>query len=213
MCWLRCIGRELTHDVQTTAVGSLLVGQVVSQVADAAPNQYLPEQIAHALSLLAGAVLLFFGLLRLGWIIEFIPYVPISAFVTSAGITIMSTQFPTALGIPNINTREAPYRVIINTLRGLPNIHLDAAIGLSSIVLLFAIRNFCSMMERRQPGQKRLWTFLSSLRLTFTMLLFTLVSFLVHRGKPMGDNKFRIVGNIEQGMRHSHPVTSLCHVG
>ncbi|POR35580.1 Sulfate permease 2 [Tolypocladium paradoxum] len=199
--WLFGTSKDIV--IGTTAVGSLLVGQVVSRVAEAAPGRYQPEQTAHALSLLVGAVLLFFGLLRLGWIIEFIPYIPISAFVTAAGITIMSTQFPTALGMSNINTREAPYRVIISTLQSLPNTRLDAAVGLSSIVLLFAIRSFCSMMERRQPGQKRLWTFLSSLRLTFTMLLFTLVSFLVHRGKPMEDNKFRIVGNIEQGFKRA----------
>ncbi|XP_044724178.1 sulfate permease family domain-containing protein [Hirsutella rhossiliensis] len=189
--------------IGTTAVGSLLVGQVVTRVDDAAPGRYSADETARALSLLSGAVLLFVGLFRLGWIIEFIPYIPISAFVTSASITIMSTQVPTALGIPDINTREPPYRVIINTLRSLPNVHLDAAIGLSAIVLLFAIGNFCSMMEARQPAQKRLWNFISSLRLTFTMLLFTLISFLVHRTMPPAETKFRIVGHIEQGFREA----------
>lgn len=50
------------------------------------------------------------------------------------------------------------------------------------------------MMEARKPAQRRLWTFIS-LRTTFTMLLFTLVSYLVHRNS--NDNvKFRIVGPI-----------------
>lgn len=176
----------------------------MSHVDKAAPGEYSHEEVAHALSLLCGAVLLFFGLFRLGWIIEFIPYIPISAFVTAASVTIMSTQIPTALGLRDIDTRQAPYKVIINTLKALPETRLDAAIGLSSIVLLFAIRGFCGFMERRQPLRKRTWSFISSLRLTFVMLLFTLISYLVHRTLPIEESKFRIVGRIEPGFKHAN---------
>lgn len=147
--------------------------------------------------------MLFFGLLRLGWIIEFIPYIPISAFVTAASITIMSTQIPTCLGIRDINTREPPYKVLINTMKGLPSTRIDAAIGLTSIVLLFAIRDFCTMMERRQPMHKRMWSFISSLRLTFVMVLFTLVSYLVNRVHGLDNSPFRIVGHIEPGFQQA----------
>lgn len=197
--WLFGTSKDIV--IGTTAVGSLLVGQVISHVQEKAPGEYANEDVAHALSILAGAVMLFFGLLRLGWIIEFIPYIPISAFVTAASITIMCTQIPTCLGIPGINTRESPYQVIINTLKGLPNTQIDAAIGLSSIVLLFAIRDFCGMMEKRQPSQKRMWSFISSLRLTFVMLLFTLISYLVNRVHGIDNSPFRIVGHIEPGFQ------------
>ncbi|TQW00831.1 sulfate permease [Cordyceps javanica] len=187
--------------IGTTAVGSLLVGQVVSRVGANNGSSFSNQDIAHTLSLLCGIILLVFGLLRLGWIIEFIPYIPISAFVTAASITIMSTQIPTTLGITGINSQEPPYRVIINTLKALPNTKLDAAIGLSSIALLFGIRGFCSYMESRQPAHKRAWSFASSLRLTFTMLLFTLISFLVHGRGDIDAPKFRIVGHIERGFQ------------
>ncbi|CAH0048576.1 unnamed protein product [Clonostachys solani] len=189
--------------IGTTAVGSLLVGQVVTHVQESAPGKYENQEIARALSLLSGAIMLFLGLLRLGWIIEFIPYIPISAFVTAASITIMSTQVPTALGIKGINTREAPYKVIINTLKGLPNAKLDAAIGVTSIVLLFAIRDFCAMMEKRQPARKRQWSFISSLRLTFTMILYTLISYLVNRTEDLTNPKFKVVGHIEAGFKQA----------
>lgn len=145
--------------------------------------------------------MLFVGLLRLGWLIEFIPYIPISSFVTSASITILCTQVPSALGIPGINTRESPYKVIINIFRGLPRARLDAAVGVSSIVLLFAIRDFCALMERRRAKQKRMWAFLSSLRMTFVMILFTVVSYLVNRGHDIDNPRFRIVGYIEPGFQ------------
>ena len=182
-------------------MGSLLVGEVISHVQESHPGQYTNAQIAHGLSILSGAVMLFFGLLRLGWIIEFIPYIPISAFITSASITIMSTQIPSVLGIPGINTREAPYKVIINIFKGLPRTRLDAAIGLSSIFLLFAIRDFCSFMEKRKPNQKRMWSFISSLRMTFIMILFTIVSYLVNRNYDIDNPRFRIVGYIEPGFQ------------
>ena len=192
--------KALTTLNQTTAVGSLLVGGVVSKVSEERPGLYAPEEIAKALSFLAGLILLFLGLARLGWLIEFIPYIPINAFVTSASITIMSTQLPVALGIRGINTREAPVFVLVNTLRGLGRARLDAAIGLTSIALLFLIRDVCAKMEVRQPARKRTWAMISSLRLTFTILLFTFISWLVHRQLPDGVSKFRIVGKIEKPM-------------
>lgn len=142
--------------------------------------------------------LLVIGLLRLGWIIEFIPYIPISAFVTAAAITIMTTQFPTLMGITGINTREAPYQVIINAMKGLPRTQIDAAIGLSAIVLLYTIRYLAAKMEARYPAQQKMWAIISSLRLTFTMLLYTFISWLVNRNNT-GRSPFRIVGHIERG--------------
>ncbi len=148
--------------------------------------------------MVSGVILLFIGLARLGWTIEFIPYIPISAFVTGASITIMATQFPVAMGISGVNTREAPYLVIINSLRGLPRTRVDAAIGLSCIVLLYTIRYLCAKLEARDRSRQKVWATMSSLRLTFTMLLYTLVSWLVNRDN-LGPSPFRIVGKIEKG--------------
>lgn len=164
---------------------------------------YQPQEIAHAISFLAGSIILVFGILRLGFIIEFIPYIPISAFVTSASITIISTQLPTLMGVRGINTRESPYKVYVNFLKGLPRARLDAAIGITSIVLLYLIKNLCAKMEVRQPRKKKMWSLISSLRLTFTVLLYTLISWLVHRTTPAGQEKFRIVGHIEKGFSHA----------
>lgn len=159
---------------------------------------YTNEDIAKAVSAISGLILLGAGLVRLGWVIEFIPYIPISAFVTAAAVTIMATQFPTLMGITGVNTRAPPYLVIINSLKGLPRTQVDAAIGLSSIVLLYAIRYFCSAMETRYPAKKKMWAIISSLRLTFTMLLYTFISWLVNRTNT-GKSPFRIVGHIERG--------------
>jgi solute carrier family 26 (sodium-independent sulfate anion transporter), member 11 len=179
-------------------VGSLLVGSVVTKVHESHGDKYTAEEVAKTLSLIAGSVLLFLGLFRLGWLIEFIPYVPISAFVTAASITIMLTQAPVALGITGINTRRAPYLVFIDTVKGLGRTKLDAAIGISSIILLFAVRDFCAYMEKRQPHKKRMWATISALRQVAAMILYTVISFLVNRNYRDAP-KFRIVSHIEVG--------------
>jgi len=176
---------------------------VISKIESEHPGMYKAEDIAHSLSFLAGAVLFVLGILRLGWLIEFIPYVPISAFVTSASITIISTQLPTVLGIPGINTRDSPYKVYINVLKNLHRSKLDAAIGITSIMLLWCIKSLCAKMELRQAHRKRTWSLISSLRLTFTILLYTFVSWLVHRRTPLNQQRFRIVGQIEKGFSHA----------
>lgn len=136
-----------------------------------------------------------------------IPYIPISAFITSASITIIGTQFPVALGIQGINTRQAPFRVYSDTLKKLSDTQLDAAIGLTSILLLYVIREVCAKLEVRQPSKKKLWATISSLRLTFTILLYTFVSWLVHRTIPHDKEywKFKLVGKIESGFKHAGP--------
>jgi sodium-independent sulfate anion transporter 11 len=68
-------------------------------------------------------------------------------------------------------------------------------------------------LEARQPARKKMWSIMSSLRLTFAMLLYTLVSFLVNRNSKEAESKFRIVGHINQGTStaQSCPIQALIH--
>ena len=53
--------------------------------------------------------------------------------------------------IDETSTRAATYKVIINTLKGLPRTKLDAAWGLTGLVALYVIRYTCLKLERRFP--------------------------------------------------------------
>ncbi|KAJ4138619.1 hypothetical protein NW768_002469 [Fusarium equiseti] len=201
--WLFGTSKDIV--IGTTAIGSLLVGEVISHVHDARPDTYTSVEIAKTLSFMTGLILFALGLLRLGWLVEVIPYIPVSAFITAASIIIMCTQLPVLLGIPGINTREKPYEVFIATMKNLPNTKLDAAIGITCLVLLELAKYVFTKLEARQPARKRLWSIMSSLRLTFAMILYTLVSFLVNRNLSEDESKFRIVGHINQGFIHAGP--------
>ncbi|KAI0023404.1 sulfate permease 2 [Xylariomycetidae sp. FL0641] len=189
------------------AVASTLVGRIVARVGEELPDRYAPEDIARAISVVAGAVLLFIGLFRLGWIVDFIPLVAIVSFTTGAALNIACGQLPKLLGVSGVNSRAATYRVLIDTLKGLPTAKLDAALGLSALFLLYLIRWFCNTMAARQPNRRKLWFFAGTLRLAFVILLYTLISWLVNRNiTDSKDAKFNILGTVPSGFRvHSAP--------
>lgn len=184
---------------KTVAVMSTIVGNIVLKVQETHPD-LAAEVIARALALISGAVLLFLGLIRFGFIVELIPLTAIGAFMTGSAISIAAGQVPNLMGIKGINTRQETYLVIIETLKGLPNTKLDAAMGLSCLFGLYAIRIFCSYMGNRFPNKRKMWFFISTLRMAFMTILYILVSFLVNRHvKKAGDAKFKILGKVPSG--------------
>lgn len=194
-----CLTTRANCYTQATAVVSLLVGKTGDRVLEQHP-EFTREEIAKAHAFICGCILLAFGLLKLDWLIEFIPHMAISAFVTGAAITITLSQLPTLLGITGINTRGPAYRVAIDFFKGLRGVKLDAAVGLTALALLYLIKWFCEHMATRQPQRKKLWSTFFSLRFTFTVLLYIIISFLVNRGLPLGESRFRLLGHIPTGM-------------
>jgi sodium-independent sulfate anion transporter 11 len=154
--WAFATSKDIT--IGTVAVMSTIVGNIVIKVQEEKPHLQAVD-IARALSVIAGSVLLFIGLIRFGRIVELIPLVAITSFMTGAAISIGAGQVPGLMGISGVNTRGATYLVIIDTLKGLPRTKLDAAIGLSALFMLYAIRTFCNFMAKKQPTKKKLWFF------------------------------------------------------
>ncbi|KAF6817762.1 sulfate permease [Colletotrichum sojae] len=200
--WAFATSKDIT--IGTVAVMSQLVGNIVLRVRDSHP-EYEAPQIAQALAVISGAVLLGIGLVRLGWVVEFIPLVAITSFMTGAAISIAAGQVPALLGISGVNTRGATYLVIIDTLKALPRAKLDAAMGMSALFLLYAIRSVCNFMSERQPHRKKFWFFMSTLRMAFVILLYVLISWLVNRNVNWDAKKakFKILGKVPSGFQHA----------
>lgn len=200
---------------KTVAVMSTIVGNIIIRVQETRPD-LSAEVIARALSVIAGAILLFIGLIRFGRIVELIPLVAITSFMTGAAISIGAGQVPALLGITGVNTRGATYLVIIDTLKGLPRTKLDAAMGLTALAMLYLIRGFCSWMSTKKPQQKKLWFFISTLRMAFVILLYIMISWLANRNiKDAKKAKFRILGKVPRGglvYRRSQSITKATQV-
>ncbi|OJD39749.1 sulfate permease [Diplodia corticola] len=199
--WAFATSKDIT--IGTVAVMSTIVGNIVIKVQDKHPD--IPaEQVARGLALISGAILLFIGLIRAGWIVEFIPLVAIASFMTGAAFSIAVGQVPAMMGISGINTREATYKVLINTLKNLGSAKVDAALGLSALFALYFIRWVCNTMSERQPHRKKMWFFLSTLRMAFIILLYTMVSWLSNRGiSNAKEAKFKILGTVPRGFQHA----------
>jgi sodium-independent sulfate anion transporter 11 len=83
---------------------------------------------------MCGFIVLGLGLLRLGWLVEFIPTPAVAGFMTGSAITIASSQVPALLGIQNLfDTRASAYLVIINSLKNLKYCTKDAAFGVTGL--------------------------------------------------------------------------------
>ncbi|KAI5927540.1 sulfate permease [Camillea tinctor] len=197
--WIFGTSKDIS--IGATAVVSLLVGKTGDNVLQQHP-EFDRGEVVRTHAFLSGCFLLVFGLLRLDWIIEFIPHIAISSFVTGAAITISLSQLPTLLGITGVNSRGPAYLVFIDVCKGLGRMNLDAAIGIPALLLLMFIKYSCEYMKQRQPHRSKLWTTISSLRFTFTILLFTLISFLANKDAPPGQPHFRILGKLPVGFTH-----------
>jgi len=78
---------------------SLTVAQVIQAVNAHHPDAWTGPHIATALAFITGFIVLGIGLLRLGWIVEFIPAPAVSGFMTGSAINIAAGQVPGLMGI------------------------------------------------------------------------------------------------------------------
>lgn len=197
--WFFATSKDIT--IGPVAVLSTVTGNVILK-AEATGVNASRDVIASSLAIIAGSIVLFLGLARLGWIVEVISLPAISAFMTGSAISIAAGQVPTMMGITGFSTREATYKVIINTLKHLGRTNLNASFGLTSLFLLYFIRWLCGFFAKRFPNRARLFFFLNTLRTVFVILLYVLISYLVnrhHRKKPL----VKVLGHVPRGFQHA----------
>ncbi|KAJ7219064.1 sulfate permease [Mycena pura] len=186
------------------AVLSLIMSQIIGRVLKAHPGQWQGPEIATTVAFISGFIVLGVGLLRLGWIVEFISAPAVSGFMTGSAISIAAGQVPGLMGITGFNTRAATYLVIIDTLKGLPRTTLDAAWGLPSLVALYAIRIICDRLGKRFPRRARLFFFVSVMRNAFVILVMTIAAWLYtrHRASAKGTYPIKILQTVPRGLQH-----------
>jgi sodium-independent sulfate anion transporter 11 len=78
---------------------SATVAQVIQNVNAHHKNEWPSPQIATVLAFLSGSIVLGMGLLRIGWLVEFIPLPAVSGFMTGSALNIAVGQVPGLMGI------------------------------------------------------------------------------------------------------------------
>ncbi|KAJ5466314.1 sulfate permease [Penicillium desertorum] len=198
--WFFATSKDIT--IGPVAVMSTLTGTIVTEVQLKYPD-YPAHLIASALAVICGGIVLVMGLLRIGFIVDFIPLPAISAFMTGSALNICSGQVPTMLGeTADFSTRGATYEVIINTLKYLPTSTLDAAMGVTACAMLYIIRSVCSYAARKQPARAKIWFFVSTLRTVFVILFYTMISAATNLHRK--DNPaFSLLGTVPRGFQQA----------
>lgn len=197
--WFFATSKDIT--IGPVAVMSTLVGEVVIEARKIEPD--IPANvIASAMAIICGGIVCFFGLARLGFIVDFIPLPAISAFMTGSALSICAGQVKDMLGEKaDFSTRGATYMVIINTLKHLPSAGIDSAMGVSALVMLYLIRSGCNYGAKKFPHRAKIWFFAGTLRTVFVILFYTMISAAVNlhrRDDPM----FKLLGTVPRGMYH-----------
>ncbi|KAL6854610.1 sulfate permease [Trichoderma novae-zelandiae] len=179
------------------AVLSTVVGTVVADVG-ASNGDIPPNVVATAFAVIAGSLVLVIGILRLGWLVDLISITSLSAFMTGSAITIGASQLPSLFGITSFSNRDAAYRVIVNTLKHLPEAKLDATVGLTALFLLYLIRHTLSTAAERWPNNKRVIFFLNTMRTVFVILFYTMVSWVINKDRKE-EPAIRVLGVVPKG--------------
>lgn len=191
---------------------STIVGNIVLQAKASDPG--VPSHVvASSLAVVVGAIVCFLGVIRLGRIVEFISLPAVSAFITGSSISIAVGQLPTLVGTSSrFNTRDAAYLVFINWFRWWDHWTLDAAIGITALVMLYLIRAIFNYLSKIQPNRKKTWFFCNTLRSVFVILLYTLIGWASNRDlgfDQASKAKFSILGPVPRGFTtHEPPVIS-----
>ncbi|RAK72067.1 SLC26/SulP family anion transporter [Aspergillus fijiensis CBS 313.89] len=196
--WFFATSKDIT--IGPVAVMSTLVGTIVLDAEDKYPN--IPGHVvASCLAIVSGGIVCALGLLRLGFIVDFIPLPAISAFMTGSALNIASGQVKNLLGeSASFSTRDATYMIIINSLKHLPSAGIDAALGVTSLAMLYMIRSACNFLARKYPQKAKLWFFASTLRTVFVILFYTMISAAVNLHRK-DDPMFNVIGNVPRGFK------------
>lgn len=123
--------------VGPVAVVSLMTAAAIGEHAVAGSPEY--RSAAITLAFLSGAMLLLMGVLRMGFMANFLSHPVISGFISASGLLIAASQFKTLMGV------QAEGHNLIDMLAALghqlPNTHgLTLGVGLSATAVLFWVR-------------------------------------------------------------------------
>ncbi|AMD18927.1 HBR026Wp [Eremothecium sinecaudum] len=178
------------------AVMSLMVGRVIEKILSELPEGSLITApiIATTLSLCCGLITTAIGLLRFGFVVEFISLNAILGFVTGAGLSIITSQLPSLMGVPK-PPKGSTLVSFISFLKNIPQTRMDAVFGILTLFVLYFWRWIAGsvgpkLVKRSLPPGSRaseFWKdfffYADATRSVITIIVGTVVSWLITRGK------------------------------
>jgi sulfate permease, SulP family len=186
-------GTSRTLAVGPVAVASLMTAAAIAPIAAQGTPEYLGAAIA--LATVSGLMLLAMGLLRLGFLANFLSHPVISGFITASGIQIAAGQLAPLFGVHAEG--ETFLQVILSLGRNLGHFNpFTAAIGIVSLAFLFWVRGSLKSVLRRAGLGERTADLLAKAGPVVAIAATTAAVWAF----GLGGRGVRIVGTVPQGL-------------
>lgn len=186
-------GSSRTLAVGPVAILSLMTAAAAGQIAASGTAQYI--EAAMILAILSGLMLLAFGLLRMGFLANFLSHPVISAFITASGIIIAASQVKHILGISADGHNLLELMISVFGAAGAVNLP-TLAIGATSLIFLFWARKGLKPLLKRAGAGDRAATLISRAGPVFAVAL----SILAVSGLGLEEQGVRILGHVPRDL-------------
>ncbi len=186
-------GTSRTLAVGPVAVASLMTAAAISPLASQGTPEYLAAAIA--LALVSGLMLIAMGLLRLGFLANFLSHPVVAGFITASGLQIAAGQLAPVLGIHAEG--ETFVEIVEPLVSNLGETNpATAAIGLGSLAFLFWSRSRLKpLLLRMGIGEKTAGT-LAKIGPAVALVVSTLAVW----GFGLAEHGVKIVGDVPKGL-------------
>jgi SulP family sulfate permease len=179
--------------VGPVAVVSLLTASAVGQVAEAGTAGYAVA--ALTLAFLSGAFLVLLGVLRLGFLANFLSHPVIAGFITASGILIAFSQLKHLLGV-SAQGHTLP-ELLLSIFEHLDQVNvITVIIGASATAFLFWVRKGLKPTLRRLGASARLADVLTKAGPVAAVAVTTMSVWLF----GLNDKGVKIVGDVPQSL-------------
>jgi len=186
-------GSSRTLSVGPVALLSLLMAAALGRIAAPGSEAYLVAGLV--LTAMVGCLLIAMGILRLGWIVNYLSHPVISGFVTASALLISASQLSYLLGIQSAG--DNLLQIIGSLVSQLPESSLPTLlVGLGMIALLYATRGRAQDLLQRL-GVSPAWAAMAA---NAGPVIVVVVSIVIVLLWDHGRGSIRIVGSIPQSL-------------
>ena len=186
-------GTSRTLSVGPVAVVSLMTASAIGSIASAGSVDYIAA--ALLLALMSGAFLLLMGILRMGFLANFLSHPVIAGFITASGIIIAFSQLKHILGIQAHG--ENLLALLISLFEHIDDTNLyTLAVGIPVVAFLFWVRSGLKPLLVKMGLSDYAASMLSKTGPVFGVVATSAVAYLW----ALGDKNVSLVGQVPTGL-------------
>lgn len=179
-----------------TAILSALVAKYVAY----------SDDFAYLASFLSGCVVLLFGILQLGFILDFISKPVIAGFTTAAALQIGASQLRSLFGVSG-SSGNTFVKAIINFFRNITTIQLnDSLLGVVTIISLMLLKHATIPVGPDSSSCRvrfaKLWVYVLRARNALVVFVGSILAYILY---VQGWTPFALTGKINGGLPHFGP--------